>query len=346
MAGVLSLINVSLSQAAAVMVTDPAEWEAMVSDMELFTTIPENIALADEVSSLPGLNAYLGSTLTFQTVNTGLSRGFVLKTLQPGAGFTFNDTEGGVPLVSFQNALSVGDNDDYEDDDWELDLLGGSSMMAFGVEIRDSRFAPGESITLYSGAEPVGVIALSSLPSVGNDNYFIGIVSDVPFDRIVFNEDPDGDDIGIADFRFATVLPPEIEAVVDLKPETINLKSKGRYVTAFIELPEGYSVEEIDRGSVVISEIDGDVIDPPLHTAGPWQIGDYDRDGIPDLMVKFDRQELISLLKVTDKSITVSGELADGTLFFGTDNSRVIKHKKNFIFFNKLRRLFKKWNSR
>ncbi len=96
----------------------------------------------------------------------------------------------------------------------------------------------------------------------------------------------------------------------------------------------------------MISGIDGDVIDPPLHTLGPWQIGDHDRDGIADLMVKFDRNELISLLMVTDKTITISGELSDGTQFKGTDNIRVIKHKNKVCHSKKYRRLFKNWHSR
>jgi hypothetical protein len=43
------------------------------------------------------------------------------------------------------------------------------------------------------------------LPAEENETSFIGVVSDVPFDSIVFNEDPDGDDIAIADFRFGAI---------------------------------------------------------------------------------------------------------------------------------------------
>jgi len=221
------LSAVSIVQADVMLFTDQSEWEDILSEMEVFTTISANIALADEVPSQPGLNEYLGPILTFQAINTGLSRGFLVETLQPGAQFTFNDTEGGVPLVSFENALSVGDNDDYEDDDWQLSLLDGTAMTAFGVEIRHSRFAPGESITLYSGAVLVGTIDLSSLPGVGNENYFFGIVSDVSFDRIGFNEDPDGDDIAIADFRFAeigykcAIEPKEGRVIVELGPPSL-----------------------------------------------------------------------------------------------------------------------------
>ena len=58
--------------------------------------------------------------------------------------------------------------------------------------------------------------------------------------------------------------------------------------------------------------------------ARPTEIGDYDNDDIADLMVKFDRQKLISLLEVGDAELTVAGELCDGTPFEGSDTIRVI----------------------
>jgi hypothetical protein len=133
--------------------------------------------------------------------------GFTVEALQPGAEFTFSDSESGIPLFDFENALSVGDIDNFEDDDWQLRLLDSASMTAFGFEIRHSRFGPDEAITLYSGDQVIGTVDLSSLPASGNDNYFIGITSDVPFDSIGFDEDTDGDDIAIADFRFGTMVP-------------------------------------------------------------------------------------------------------------------------------------------
>jgi hypothetical protein len=194
-------------QAEIAFTTDISEWMTMVSNVQLFTTIADNIALADEVDLPPALNANLGSVLTFRSAETGLSMGFTVEALQPVAGFTFSDTESGTPLIDFEDALSVGDSDNFEDDDWLLSLLDSAGMTAFGVEIRNSRFGPDEVITLYSGSQVIGTVDLSSLPATGNDNYFIGIISDVPFDSISFDEDPDGDDIAIADFRFGTTVP-------------------------------------------------------------------------------------------------------------------------------------------
>jgi hypothetical protein len=90
-------------------------------------------------------------------------------------------------------------------------------------------------------------------------------------------------------------------------------------VTCYVELPEGYSVEDIDIDSVALTEINADLLDPPVYTMGRSNISDRDGDGVPDLMVKFDRQELIPLLEAGEVELTVTGELADGQAFEGTD---------------------------
>ncbi|UCG93340.1 MAG: T9SS type A sorting domain-containing protein [candidate division WOR-3 bacterium] len=121
---------------------------------------------------------------------------------------------------------------------------------------------------------------------------------------------------------------PAIDAVIDIDPNTLNLKSQGRWVTCYIELAEGYTVEDIDINTVALTEIDGQSIGP-LNREGPTEIDDYDNDGIPDLMVKFNRQALIAILSElveppVDVELTVSGELTDGTAFNGSDIIHVI----------------------
>lgn len=61
----------------------------------------------------------------------------------------------------------------------------------------------------------------------------------------------------------------------------------------------------------------------------PAAIGDYDEDGISDLMVKFDRQALLDLLDPGDSvSLTVSGSLTDGMPFEGSETIRIINKSK------------------
>ncbi|MCW4052981.1 MAG: cohesin domain-containing protein [Candidatus Bathyarchaeota archaeon] len=105
-------------------------------------------------------------------------------------------------------------------------------------------------------------------------------------------------------------------ASLDIDPDTLNLKSKGRWVASYIELPEGYDVSDIDISTVMLNGIIG----AELH---PIEIGDYDSDGISDLMIKFDRHDLIATLSKGEVTLTITGEV-DGTSFEGSDSIRVI----------------------
>jgi hypothetical protein len=124
-----------------------------------------------------------------------------------------------------------------------------------------------------------------------------------------------------------------IEAVVDIEPGKINLKSKGKWVTGYIEFPGDYLAEDVDIDTVAIAKINENPIDP-LNRDGPADIGDHDLDDIPDLMVKFDRQALIALFKNRDAkdgdeiALTVSGKLTGGESFEGTCTITVINKGK------------------
>ncbi len=113
-------------------------------------------------------------------------------------------------------------------------------------------------------------------------------------------------------------VPPTIEATVDIDPDTLNLKSQGKWITCYIELPEGYDVHNIDVSTIMLN-------DQVPAEPRPCGIGDYDGDGTADLMVKFNRSAVEGILEVRDEvQIRVTGDLADGTLFQGTDTIRVI----------------------
>jgi len=83
--------------------------------------------------------------------------------------------------------------------------------------------------------------------------------------------------------------PPAITATVDIAPKSLNLKGKGRWITAHIKLPEGYNVSDIDVSTIMLN-------DTIPAEPRPVAIGDYDNDSVPDLMVKFDRSAVISCI--------------------------------------------------
>jgi abortive infection bacteriophage resistance protein len=88
-----------------------------------------------------------------------------------------------------------------------------------------------------------------------------------------------------------------ISATIDIDPDTLNLKSNGEWITAYIELPDGYDVNDISIESIEL-EIEGHAFVVDLEA--PSAVDDYDSDGIPDLMVKFDRSDIVLALGVTD----------------------------------------------
>lgn len=102
-----------------------------------------------------------------------------------------------------------------------------------------------------------------------------------------------------------------LKAIIDIDPNTLNLKSKGRWITCYIDLPEGYDVNEIDISTIL------------LEDTIPAEWGDVQGT---TLMVKFERSEVEDYIGVPQESIElwVTGEFFDGTQFEGSDTIRVI----------------------
>jgi subtilase family serine protease/prenyltransferase beta subunit len=118
---------------------------------------------------------------------------------------------------------------------------------------------------------------------------------------------------------FSIHLPvTNITATIDFDPNTLNQGSNGKWVVVYIELPTGYKVSDIQISSILFNGT--------IHAeAWPYSLGDYDKDGIPDLMVKFKRADVINLLPNGDKvQVLVTGTAGTNT-FEGVDTIRVIK---------------------
>ncbi len=100
-----------------------------------------------------------------------------------------------------------------------------------------------------------------------------------------------------------------VDALVDIKPESLNLDSKGKWVKVNATIETEYEAYEIDIGTVKLEEILAD---------GGEVIAGY-------LIVKFDRNALINYLideNVVDGEtvpLTVSGSFNDGVSFSGVD---------------------------
>lgn len=104
-------------------------------------------------------------------------------------------------------------------------------------------------------------------------------------------------------------------ARIEICPETLNLKSEGRWITCFIWLPKGYDVHNINVSSILLNNTI-----PAEHR--PVYLG----HGL--LMIKFDREKVEALIlshgvKYGKATLTVNFRLKNGTAFQGSDTIRV-----------------------
>ena len=127
---------------------------------------------------------------------------------------------------------------------------------------------------------------------------------------------------------FAILYKITESAIVDIDPDTLNLKSKGKFITCYIELTNELDVNDIriETISIGIPGTAGPII---AAKNKPSAVGDHDSDGIPDLMVKFDRQEIQSAIASlspvpSEVTLVVWGDIEDGPRFEGTDSIRII----------------------
>jgi len=104
---------------------------------------------------------------------------------------------------------------------------------------------------------------------------------------------------------------PPILAEARIVPRTINLASKGKWITCYIWPPEEYNVADIDPNSVLLEdEIEAKSI----------QVDEQQQVAI----ARFDREDVESILDIGEVDLTITGRLTDGTVFEGTDVIRVI----------------------
>jgi sugar lactone lactonase YvrE len=104
-------------------------------------------------------------------------------------------------------------------------------------------------------------------------------------------------------------VPPQLHpANVDFDPVQTKRDTKKSFITAIIEVPDA-DLATIETDTIMANGVpaaDQDVI-----------FGDADADGIPDIAVKFNAQELLAVLPDGPSSVSVTGAFADGSLFEG-----------------------------
>jgi hypothetical protein len=132
-------------------------------------------------------------------------------------------------------------------------------------------------------------------------------------------------DVAVPDDRLV------IPTLIQIDPNTINLKAKGDWITVYIELSKRPWFPDIDVTQIDIDTVKLDnylmqnnkvsaenspeydfVTDPNLY------LTDHDGDGKLERMVKFDLAKVQNILQPNDGvSIEVTGSLDDGRPFYG-----------------------------
>jgi len=234
--------------------------------------------------------------------------------------------------------FDVPDVDEGDYDVWAIDEEGYSAKDVFTVTavipkpvitLDPTKGRPGDEIAIegkyFTEEEDIKVTVTFNDEEVGTyyteeDGSFEGtfLVPDVAAgDYTVTAEDEEGLSAEAPFKVLPPVVPPE-ELTVNIHPETLNLKSKGRWITCLIKPPADYDVEDIDVDTVVLCYGDEEV------EVDRWNIeGNV-------LMVKFDRSKVAEVLAgVENKEVelTIKAEV-DGETFEGTDTIRVISPGK------------------
>jgi hypothetical protein len=110
-------------------------------------------------------------------------------------------------------------------------------------------------------------------------------------------------------------------------PRTLNLKSRGKWITAIVRLPKEYNASDVDISSILVN---GTVPADQRHyiICRRWNL----------IVLKFNRTAIIELIKEAlngtvckEKSVkvllTLTGKFSDGTPFQGKDKIRVVHFK-------------------
>jgi hypothetical protein len=141
-----------------------------------------------------------------------------------------------------------------------------------------------------------------------------------------------------------------VQAIVKFHPRRLNLKSRGKWITAFIKLPKEYNPRQVNLASVSVfaGEETLVAVQPKQYKRGflakIWRKMLRRRQVVA---VRFDRQELIKLIRAIGSAsgnidLTVKGEMishnGQAVKFAGTDTIETFEKSKKWYF-------FKKWKS-
>jgi hypothetical protein len=116
----------------------------------------------------------------------------------------------------------------------------------------------------------------------------------------------------------------------DIDPNAINTKAMGKFATAYLEFPDeaDHSPFDVDVSTVTVAPLgaSSELLDSPLSAyLSPTAVDDHNNNGIPDRMVKFDRQAVEEWIDFGETAqIRIDGQFNDGRYFTDTATVRFL----------------------
>jgi len=122
-------------------------------------------------------------------------------------------------------------------------------------------------------------------------------------------------------------IPPVATGHVDCDPDTINIRSHGRWITCYLEPGPGHTANDVVAVTVRLDSWLAPVLD--AQHGFSWDpdgyLVDHDHDGTLERLLKFDRQLLSEQLTVGEHVFLIQGEYTDGAAFsVSSETIRVI----------------------
>ncbi len=165
--------------------------------------------------------------------------------------------------------------------------------------------------------EPVEIAYFDTYPD-DDDTHFNGLWGNYPYlpSRIVLGSDIEK---GLFIWKVYAALEVPIEADIGIKPATLNMESKGKWITCYIRLPDDYDITDIDPDTVRIDP-NGFLLEEEIWAE---QIQFEEQEHLA--VAKFKRSAVLNNISVGVAELTVSGELINGIVFEGTNTIRIIE---------------------
>jgi parallel beta-helix repeat protein len=116
-----------------------------------------------------------------------------------------------------------------------------------------------------------------------------------------------GGRIDMGPYEYGQLIPAEAR----IAPRTINLASKGNWITCYIWLPDEYDVADIEPNSIFL---EGQIQPEQFSVDEQKQVA----------TARFSREDVQPILDLGDINLKITGLLIDGTWFEATDTIKVI----------------------